>query len=432
MAHATVSRCLTRRGMSRAPRPAREQVRRFEWPCPGDLLQMDTKRLARFSRPGHKVTGDRSTTSAEKSARVGWEFCHSIIDDHSRLVYTELHADERADTVTGFVERALGFFAGHGITARRLQTDNAWTYIHNRGLRELLDRARHPAPADPAAHPQAQRQGRALPADPGPRMGLRTALPLKHHPSRSAPDLARSTTTPPGPTARSATGRPSAASPFGRTRGRTASGGSVAPSAGDERPAQQRTPPTARTAGAANPAARSDPASEARVKNRRCWPCGSKCASKRSNPTSAACTRPWNGTVTRIRPPGRSTRRASWSRCAPSATCSSTSEHQTRSTEPCSSGIEPSGSSRRRSAPGATARARSSAASAISTPTASQPAPRSAATKRPAPQPRSSTRSPGSRLPQQQRAAALERPRLRVGGGVVPERLVVRAHRRAP
>jgi len=99
---------------------------------------MDTKRLARFTRPGHKVTGDRSRTSAEKKAQVGWEFCHSIIDDHSRLVYTELHRDERADTVTGFVERALGFFAGHGISARRLQTDNAWVYVHNRGLRELL------------------------------------------------------------------------------------------------------------------------------------------------------------------------------------------------------------------------------------------------------------------------------------------------------
>ena len=138
MAHATVSRCLRRRGASRVPRAPREQVRRFEWPCPGDLLQMDTKRLARFTRPGHRVTGDRSTTSAEKKARVGWEFCHSIIDDHSRLVYTELHADEQAATVTGFVERALGFFAGHGIGARRLQTDNAWIYIHNRSLRDLL------------------------------------------------------------------------------------------------------------------------------------------------------------------------------------------------------------------------------------------------------------------------------------------------------
>ena len=139
MAHATVSRCLARRGMSRMPAPAREEVRRFEWPCPGDLLQMDTKRLGRFSRPGHKVTGDRSRTGAEKRMRIGWEFCHSMIDDHSRLAYTEIHRDEKAPTVTAFVKRALDFFAGHSITAKRLQTDNAWCYAHNRTLRELLD-----------------------------------------------------------------------------------------------------------------------------------------------------------------------------------------------------------------------------------------------------------------------------------------------------
>jgi transposase InsO family protein len=138
LAHATVSRCLKRRGMSRMPSAPREQVRRFEWPCPGDLLQMDTKRLARFSRPGHKVTGDRHTTGAEKRQRVGWEFCHSMIDDHSRLAYTEIHRDEKAPTVTAFVERALGFFAAHGISAQRVQTDNAWSYTHNRDLRDLF------------------------------------------------------------------------------------------------------------------------------------------------------------------------------------------------------------------------------------------------------------------------------------------------------
>lgn len=138
MAHATVSRCLARRGMSRMPKAPPEAVRRFEWPCPGDLLQMDTKRFGRFSRPGHKVTGIRDKTAAEKRARIGWEFCHSIIDDHSRLAYTEIHPDEKAPTVTAFVERALEFFASHGITAKRLQTDNAWIYVHNRTLRELL------------------------------------------------------------------------------------------------------------------------------------------------------------------------------------------------------------------------------------------------------------------------------------------------------
>src|SRR4051794_33740509 len=138
MAHATVSRCLERRQMSRLPRAPRDQVRRFEWPCPGDLLQMDTKRLARFTRPGHAVTGDRYRTAKEKRAGAGWEFCHSIVDDHSRLAFTEIHPDERAETVTAFVERALAFFAAHAIEPRRLQTDNAWTYIHNRSLRELL------------------------------------------------------------------------------------------------------------------------------------------------------------------------------------------------------------------------------------------------------------------------------------------------------
>jgi transposase len=141
MAHATVSRCLSRRGLSRQSKGPREEVRRFEWPCPRDLLQMDVKRFARFTRPGHRLTGDRYRTAKEKSSRVGWEFAHSIIDDHSRLAYTELLADEQAATVTAFLQRALEFFDGHGITARRLQTDNHFSYSKNRSLRELL--ARH-------------------------------------------------------------------------------------------------------------------------------------------------------------------------------------------------------------------------------------------------------------------------------------------------
>jgi transposase InsO family protein len=138
MPHQTVSRCLERRGLSRSPRPAKEEVRRFEWPCPGDLLQMDTKRFARFSSPGHAVTGDRQRTGRERRERVGYEFAHSLLDDHSRLAYTELHEDERAETVTGFVERALAFFARCGIEPRRLQTDNAWIYTKNARLAALL------------------------------------------------------------------------------------------------------------------------------------------------------------------------------------------------------------------------------------------------------------------------------------------------------
>jgi len=136
--HSTVHATLRRHGISRPPRPRREAAVRYEWPCPGDLLHMDTKRYARFRRPGHAVTGDRHTTGLDKRTGRGYEFCHSIVDDRSRLAYSELHPDERAETVVGFTERALGFFGAQGIPVRRLMTDNAWCYTHSRALRRLL------------------------------------------------------------------------------------------------------------------------------------------------------------------------------------------------------------------------------------------------------------------------------------------------------
>lgn len=116
----------------------REQPRRYEWPCPGDLLHIDSKRFVRFTRPGHAVTGDRHRTGAEKRRRVGYEWVHSLVDDHSRLAYSELHQDERAATVTAFVERGLAAFAAHGVEVKRLMSDNAFVYRRNRSLRELL------------------------------------------------------------------------------------------------------------------------------------------------------------------------------------------------------------------------------------------------------------------------------------------------------
>ena len=71
--------------------------------------------------------------------RVGYEWVHSLVDDHSRLAYSELHRDERAATVTGFLERGLAFYAAHGIEAKRLLSDNAFVYRNNRSLRELLN-----------------------------------------------------------------------------------------------------------------------------------------------------------------------------------------------------------------------------------------------------------------------------------------------------
>ncbi len=142
-AHSTVWKVLRRHDLSRRARPLKEPANSYEWPCPGELLHMDTSRYARFSRPGHKLTGDRSHRRGgwmRPEARVGYDFAHAIVDDHSRLAYVELHDDEKAATVTGFVERGLAFFAEHGVVAKRLMTDNGFSYVKNRSLRELLAR----------------------------------------------------------------------------------------------------------------------------------------------------------------------------------------------------------------------------------------------------------------------------------------------------
>jgi transposase InsO family protein len=139
--HSTVWKVLHRHGLSRRPRRPRDAPRRYEWPCPGDLLHMDSSRYARFERPGHRVTGDRSQRTRNwmsDGTRVGYDFAHAIVDDHSRLAYVELHGDEKAATVTAFVERALAWFEQHGIHTKRLMTDNGWSYTHNSSLREHL------------------------------------------------------------------------------------------------------------------------------------------------------------------------------------------------------------------------------------------------------------------------------------------------------
>ena len=137
--HSTVWKVLKRAGLSRPPRPAREPANRYEWPCPGDLLHMDTSEYARFQRPGHRVTGDRS--SQDRQHQDGVDVVHAIIDDHSRLAYAEIHADAKQATVVRFLERALDFYAEHGITPRRLMTDNAWAYARSRLVRDTLARA---------------------------------------------------------------------------------------------------------------------------------------------------------------------------------------------------------------------------------------------------------------------------------------------------
>jgi transposase InsO family protein len=138
VAHSTVHAILCRYGCSRPARKPRAEVVRYEWPCPGDLLHMDVKRYPRFRRPGHAVTGDRRAARLQRTNPLGHDYFHAVVDDHTRLAYGELLADERGPTVIAFVERALAWFAGHGITVRRVMTDGAMSYRRNIALRELF------------------------------------------------------------------------------------------------------------------------------------------------------------------------------------------------------------------------------------------------------------------------------------------------------
>jgi transposase InsO family protein len=91
-------------------------------------------------RQVHRARARRHRRSHQTLTHSRLGVCHSVVDDCSRLAYSELHDDERADTVTAFTKRALDWFLEHGIVAERVMTDSAFTYTKNRSLRALLDR----------------------------------------------------------------------------------------------------------------------------------------------------------------------------------------------------------------------------------------------------------------------------------------------------
>jgi len=121
----TVSIHLTRLGMGRLPplHPPPPVVR-YERDRPGELVHMDTKKLGRFRRLGHRVTGNRH----QASEGAGWDYLHVCVDDASRLAYVEIRADELKYTCIRFMIRAVRFFRDHGITVERVMTDNGSAY----------------------------------------------------------------------------------------------------------------------------------------------------------------------------------------------------------------------------------------------------------------------------------------------------------------
>jgi transposase InsO family protein len=113
---------------------------RYERDQPGELVHMDVKKIGRIpDGGGWKAHGRQMGSSAAKrKAKIGYDYVHSVVDDHSRLAYSEIHLDEQAPTCAEFFARAIEFFADHGVTIQRLMTDNAFAYRYGAKLRELL------------------------------------------------------------------------------------------------------------------------------------------------------------------------------------------------------------------------------------------------------------------------------------------------------
>ena len=145
---------------------------------PGQSAAHGRQAARPFNAPGHALTGDRT----QRSRRAGWEYVHSIVDDCSRLAYSELHDDERAVTVTAFTRRALDFFLEHGDRGRTTD-DRQRLRLHAQPLAaRAAAPARDPPHPHPALHAPHQRQSRALPTDAATRMGLRPPIRLKRRP----------------------------------------------------------------------------------------------------------------------------------------------------------------------------------------------------------------------------------------------------------
>jgi transposase InsO family protein len=124
---ATARRILRRLGLNRMRdlEPA-EPVRRYERQAPGEMIHIDIKKLGRFDRIGHRITGDR--TGQSNGRGVGWELVHVCIDDHSRVAFSQILPDEKAESAVAFLKAAVDYYNSLGVTVSRVMTDNGSCY----------------------------------------------------------------------------------------------------------------------------------------------------------------------------------------------------------------------------------------------------------------------------------------------------------------
>lgn len=138
VAPSTIARVLRRAGLHRlADLAPRAPNNRYEYAEPGQLLHLDIKKLARFRKPGHRVTGNRRINSDG----IGWEYVHLAIDDHSRVSFGSIEPDERAVSACKALLRAVRYYRTLGVRFERVLTDNGACYT-SRSFRRLVRRLR--------------------------------------------------------------------------------------------------------------------------------------------------------------------------------------------------------------------------------------------------------------------------------------------------
>jgi transposase InsO family protein len=124
---ASVSRILKRCGLSLLSSLEPQQPRpRYERDKPGEIIHLDIKKLGRFNRVGHRITGRRTGYCSSQSA--GWEFVHVAIDDHSRIACADIFPNQKKESAVAFLFATIGYFKGLGVTVERVMTDNGSCY----------------------------------------------------------------------------------------------------------------------------------------------------------------------------------------------------------------------------------------------------------------------------------------------------------------
>ncbi len=123
-------------------RASKTTALRYERDRPGELVHVDVKKLGRIPDGGGWRAHGRSmgSTSKNKKARIGYDYIHSMVDDHSRVAYSEIHPDEKGDTAAGFLQRGAAYFAQLGIgRIDEVMTDNHWSYTKSAAVASAIE-----------------------------------------------------------------------------------------------------------------------------------------------------------------------------------------------------------------------------------------------------------------------------------------------------